>query len=153
MNVTNTTFQYIGLSLGISLLLIAVVAICAYIGNLSLIEYSLIFVTAGPLFASIALAKFYFDSKAPQPTWPQLFTMLAISFPILLGCAFVVYSTASYIMISILIESTIEDSAITMGQFFVVQARPLMNATFAILLGVLFIFPKQVEVRRKKAGV
>ena len=153
MTISKATILYIGLSIGISLLLLAIVAVASFMGNLSIIEYSLIFATAGPLFASIALAKFYFESAAPKPTWPQILTLTAISLPILLGLSIIISNAAGWIMIMIQFKEVTPTDGFPLSALLEPHFRPLANTLMTMLIGTLFIFPKQVELRRKKAGL
>ncbi len=152
MTIYKATGLYIGLSIAVSLLLLGIVALAALSGSLSLIEYSLIFVTAGPLFATILLSKYYFESGAPTPTWPQILTLTAISLPILVGLSIVIFNFAGYIMGSLAFADSLPGLSLSDVDYFKPQMRPLMNTTIGLLIGTLFIFPKQVEARGKKAG-
>lgn len=152
MNITKTTVQYIGLSVAVSGLLIGIVAVASYFKITSLVEFAMILVTGGPLFAAIALAKIYFDSEAPKPTWKELIIMTAISFPILIGISIFVSSIAATVMVNLLLKDVMPAEVMANGSFWFVSGRAITNAAFGILVGTLFIFPKQLALRIKKSG-
>lgn len=149
MNIVKTTTQYIGLSMAISVVLIGVVALMSYLGIAALVEYSLIFVTAGPLLAAMALSAPYAKSDASQPTWKELGILTAISFPILIGASILIITLSTYIMINLMFKDTLAPEFSGLGFAWIVSGRSLFNASMGLLLGILLIFPKQVALRRK----